>query len=139
MIMDRYNEELKEIMAYLKEVNPSIEEKRFLIEYLTRSARKNYNKPEKYSVNVKSLMKDVQVLNDKLSLDNDTNLLKSRLSKEIDLLNGIIKLTENEDFREMNKISYELDRLYIDSDMPLRNTDTVIKAIRDSKGKGVSR
>lgn len=87
-----------------------------------------------------SLLEDLYRLNEELKKSDDTNTVAERVQKELDILNGIISLQQEVEFagvpnKMVDNYSYELDKLYMDCNLPVRLTNSVLKKTRE-KAKG---
>ena len=65
-----------------------------------------------------------EILND-LSKANVTIVTESRIKREINILNKV--LDNNFTLNDLVEISFEVDCLYFDMEIPPRNTDTILK------------
>ena len=127
--MDK-NYETKEILNYVKNniSNMSDDMREFLIRYAVSKSR--LNPYEIYSVNKRNFLNDLKILTDSYVDCNNTALTAKRMSYIIDLFN---KASFCEDELDLEDLSLRLDKLYIDSGLSVRNTDTVLKKIRNSR------
>lgn len=127
--MDK-NYETKEILNYVKNNISKISDdmREFLIRYAVSKSR--LNPYEIYSVNKRNFLNDLKILTDSYADCNNTALTAKRMSYIIDLFS---KASFCEDELDLEDLSLRLDKLYIDSGLSVRNTDTVLKKIRNSK------
>ena len=127
--MDK-NYETKEILNYVKNNISKISDdmREFLIRYAVSKSR--LNPYEIYSVNKRNFLNDLKILTDTYINCNNTALTAKRMSYIIDLFT---KASFCEDELDLEDLSLRLDKLYIDSGLSVRNTDTVLKKIRNSK------
>lgn len=125
--MSEKKEELSIILDFVKRNvrNMSDNNREFLIRYSASKAK--LNPEESYSVDKNNFLNDLKVLTDSYSNCNNTALTAKRMSKIIELIKSVnFDMGEN----ELDDLSLELDELYIESGLPVRNTDTVLKKIR---------
>ena len=81
-------------------------------------------------VMMEPFLNDLKILTDSYADCNNTALTAKRMSYIIDLFS---KASFCEDELDLEDLSLRLDKLYIDSGLSVRNTDTVLKKIRNSK------
>lgn len=109
-------------------------DKTFLIYYLTKKIRLSIE--EESEISVQSILSDLKILNDDLSNCSISELTTRRIKQEIELLKDLNKIMETEDEIKLLDISYRLDKLYYENQLPFRNTNTVYRKIEnDLKGK----
>ncbi len=81
-------------------------------------------------INKKDIIDDLNYLNNKIKDTDNTSILKDRLTREVEILN---KIYNNED---IDDISFELDKLFLSSDLPVREKSNLIyKLKKDGKVK----
>lgn len=119
--------EIKRFLLENEEID--IESRKFFLAYILNKYRyKNVNQINDYEVDINSLINDLRVLNSFLMDSNDTSLTTCRINKELRLIERVLN---NADSKELEDISFELDILYFESGLPIRNTDTVMKYIKN--------
>lgn len=103
----------------------SADDREFLIRYIISKSKLNPN--EAYYVNENNFLNDLKKLTDLYIDCVNTSLTAKRMSIVIELFNKVSFSIGEE---ELIDLSIELDRLFIDSGLPVRNTDTVLRKIK---------
>lgn len=116
--------DLAKIRDFIKFSNVSESEKKFLVDYMAQMSKCS-NEPTE--TNFFSIVNDIRLLNEYLDGSADTSLVKDRINKELDIVSSLA--TGLNDEEKLLEASYALERLYYDSDLPFRNTDTVVRKI----------
>lgn len=122
------------IRAYIDSGEISEGERKFLINYMGKMKRRSEPLTD---INVENVVDDVRKLNQFLQDSDDTILVKLRINKELDIINTLSEGINDKE--KLVEASYQLEQLYYQSDMPIRNTNTVLKKIEQSKKKGNSK
>lgn len=121
--MEKNNVSYKKIIDYIKNnKNMSEEKRRMLINYATQLNLNNIeNKQEE---KIEDLFNDLEVLTDYLKNCNETSIVAERLKKELkifEMINVYYK-EKNDDFSD---ISFELDGLYLDTELKIRRNSSL--------------
>ena len=121
------NDSYNYIANYLLEHKNDLpeEELRFLINYLAKLREQGIE--NKLNPNKKDIINDLARLNQEMKSGELTSLTFDRLERELVLYN---KLINNEDLVD---ISYELDKLYMENDMPIRDNSVLVRKLKDFK------
>lgn len=122
--------DLEMIKDYIDSGNVSETERRFLNDYMVNMRR---SESERCEIDLESVTDDVRKLNTYLQGVEDTSLVKARINQELDILNILVGATGDDN--KLLEASYRLDQLYYESDMPFRNTDTVIRKVKESQNQ----
>lgn len=128
------NESYNRIMKFLSEEEVSAERRRYLIHYATKLYKQNLENVEKE--NIKDIFNDFNTLNNTIKICNDTSINKKRISEMFEILEKINSYLENPKLEIIVEISDKLDKLYLDSDMPLRKNSSLSYNLCLSKRKG---
>ena len=126
--------DLEMIKAYIDSGEISEAERKFLIDCMIKMRR---NEAPLSDVGVENVIYDVRKLNLYLQNSEDTSLVRARINKELDIISSLSEGINDE--KKLIEASYQLDQLYYQSDMPFRNTNTVLKKIVQDKSKSNSR
>ena len=133
-----YNESSRRIIEYLKNNEGlTLKERRNLLHYATQLCIYNIENIEK--VNLKDYLNDLRFLYNYLSTSDINSITKDRITR----LYHFIKLYEafeNEKNIEipndiLNELSYELDLLYLDSNLPPRKNSSLSYNLKSKKTK----
>lgn len=121
--MEKNNVSYKKIIDYIKNNKNIPEEKRrMLINYATQLNLNNIeNKQEE---KIEDLFSDLEVLTDYLKNCDETSIVAERLKKELkifEMINVYYK-EKNDDFSD---ISFELDGLYLDTELKIRRNSSL--------------
>jgi len=124
--MEKNTSESQHIIEYLKEHYTIIPEhyRNFLIRYAADKSRLNPH--EAYSVNNENFLSDLKKISIAYANCNDTSLTVQRALTIIKLFN---EYEAHMDPKKLIDLSLELDKLYMDSGLSVRNTDTVIRKL----------
>lgn len=112
------NSSYNRIIIFLKE-NPNIntEEKRILISYATQLLKSNIENQQ--TENISDMLCDLRYVNNILKLQNQTTLNFERFQKLVDIFQMITDFYNSKEIN-LEEISYQLDKLYIDMDLKVR-------------------
>lgn len=120
--------ELQLISDFLKNnnnISPST--KKFLLRYVVKKySYGEVNKEQPYKVDVISIKEDIKCLIKKISTIEQTSLVILKMNKLLKLMDVLFEI-KNED--DLYDLSYELDKLYLEFGMPIRNTDTIVRKL----------
>lgn len=132
--MRRENESCKRILNYIKE-NPTLEptKKRLLISYATQLYLNNVENIEESSI--QDIFSDLRVLNDSLEHSENTTIVAKRLSEELKVFEMLTAFLENRE-NDLSDISFELDKLYLRSDLKVRKKSTLSYDLVKKKENG---
>lgn len=119
-----------EKIIILEHIKDNIEDisdndREFFIRYIISKSKLNPN--ETYYVNENNFLNDLKKLTDLYIDCVNTSLTAKRMSIVIELFN---KVSFSMGEEELIDLSIELDKLFIDSGLPVRNTDTVLRKIK---------
>lgn len=98
-----------------------IEELKFLLKYVSYLNKVDLDNVAKADINL--IINDLKKLHKHLSESTLTSVSFSRLEKEIKLFDSILQN------KNLDDISYELDKLYIECDMGVRKNSTLVKKL----------
>lgn len=129
--MENEPSERRFILEYIKEnlPNMSLDDREFLIRYI--ASKKKLNPDHIYAVNCENFLEDLKKLSTIYLNCYDTTLTVQRVLTIVKLFQEY----ENEmDYEKLIDLSIQLDKLYMDSGLSVRNTDTVLKKIKIDKG-----
>lgn len=117
------NESYNRIIEYIKS-SPNIEEetKRILFSYATQLYIHNVENKETESLD--EMLNDIKRLNEVLKVSNDTTIVAKRLEDEINIFE-MIRCHYQTGENNIEKISFELDRLYLETDLGLRQNSSL--------------
>ena len=112
------NSSYNRIIIFLKE-NPNIntEEKRILISYATQLLKSNIENQQ--TENISDMLCDLRYVNNILKLQKQTTLNFERFQKLVDIFQMITDFYNSKEIN-LEEISYQLDKLYIDMDLKVR-------------------
>lgn len=130
---NKKNNSYNYIINYIKNNKDLLDkdELKFLLLYaaeLKLRGIKNLNK-----VNLKLLIKDLTFLNKKIQSGKLTSISFKRLERELQLFEDILNNVD------LDKVSYELDKLYIENDLGIRENSTLVKNLHNNYDKKVSK
>ena len=108
---------------YIKANKDYLEETelKFFLKYLVSLKESKYENA--INTDIKTIIMDLKKLYNNLSSRELTSLTYKRLAKELEIVNLISQRKNLED------ISYELDKLYIECDMGVRENSVLVKRI----------
>lgn len=128
------NESYNRIIEYIKE-NPELdsERRRILVQYASQLLINNIENIEDESM--EAILSSIKLLNTTLRNGESTSIVARRLEEEIKLFELIGEYYE---FGIDNKdeIIFQLDKLYLDSDMGVRKNSSFSYSLINKKGKG---
>lgn len=84
-------------------------------------------------INIKDIIKDLNNLNNNIKNTDNTSILKNRLLNEVSILDDLYNGAD------LNDVSYELDKLYLLSDLPVREKSSLIYKLKNNKGKSIEK
>jgi len=115
------------IVDYIKNNKHSLdaEELKFLLNYTLNLKETNLNSIE--HINKKMLINDLKKLHENISKGPLTSISYQRLQTEMNLFEALL----NEE--NLDDISYELDKLYLESDMGVRENSTLARKLHSQK------
>lgn len=127
------NKSYKRIMQYLKD-NPNISDdmRRYLNHYATQLLKNNVENIENETL--KDLLESLKYYTAQLKKCNNTSITKNRIVKIIEILEQ--SSSSNIDIQTFSEISYKLDRLYYESDLPIRRNSSLSYNLERNKRKG---
>ena len=132
--MSKENESCKRILNYIKS-NPNLDstKKRLLISY---AAQLYINNVENVEVaELKNIFEDLQRLNESFEKSDNTSIIAKRLNEELKLYEMLSAFLQNNE-SDLSEISYELDQLYLRSDLRVRQKSTLSYDLDREKGNG---
>ena len=132
--MSKENESCKRILNYIKS-NPNLDstKKRLLISY---AAQLYINKVENVEVaELKNIFEDLQRVNESFEKSDNTSIIAKRLNEELKLYEMLSAFLQNNE-SDLSQISYELDQLYLRSDLRVRQKSTLSYDLDREKGNG---
>ena len=103
----------------------SSDEYLFLIEYSVKLKKQDV--PDNESISKEQLLIDLIEINDYIKSGELTSLSFERLKKELGLFKALL---EDED---LEKISYDVDKLYIENDLPIRSSSVLINTLKNNE------
>lgn len=113
------NESYDRIIQYIKENKNYINEEdlKFLLRYARSLKIRNYQ--NKQDLSIKEVLDDMSALNETMRQGELTHLTIDRLKREMELIEALIS------GEDIDVISYELDRLYVENDMGARKNSSL--------------
>lgn len=126
------NQSYNRIMNFLKN-NPQLndEEKRYLIHYATELYKNNVENLENETL--QDIFTSLKIYSNQLKECADTSITRNRITEIINILEQISK--PNIDKKTLNEISYKLDKLYLETDLPLRENSSLSYNLENNKRK----
>lgn len=117
------NKSYNRIIDYLNlNKDISYEDKKLLVSYATQLVEKNLE--NKKDEKIDDIIKDVYVLDEYLSSSDTTSLVMERRIQEKKIIEMIIKYLQTKEI-DIEDISYELDKLYIKTDLKVRENSSL--------------
>jgi len=132
-MVDKFNNTYDYIIDYIKnnKTNLNIEELKFLLNYA--AILKENNLENIMNADIGLIIGDLKKLHKNISDGQLTSISFQRLETELKLFDAILK-NEN-----LDDISYELDKLYIECDMGVRENSVLAKRLSSTQSKKVSK
>lgn len=132
--MAKENESCKRILAYI-ENNPTLDssEKRILLSYVSQLYVNDMENVEK--LDLEDIFNDIKELNKSLETSDSTSLVARRLNEELKLYEMLRKFMQGEE-QDLSKISYELDQLYLRSNLKVRKKSDLSYYLTKRKENG---
>lgn len=113
----------------------SQEDKRFLLHYASRLImNKVENAPDE---SIEEILDGIRSFNETMKRSVRTSIVEERIEREIHLLNMINEYYKGNDNKE--QIGYELDKLYLESDMGIRRSSSLSHSLEKKDTKSRSR
>lgn len=113
----------------------SQEDKRFLLHYASHLImNKVENAPDE---SIEEILDGIRLFNEAMKRSVRTSIVEERLEREIHLLNMINEYYKGNDNKE--QIGYELDKLYLESDMGIRRSSSLSHSLEKKDTKNRSR
>lgn len=120
---NKINDSYSYIINYIKnnKLNLKKQELNFLLNYASILKEKNLENATE--VDIKILIDDLSNLNNNIKSGELTSISFHRLERELKLFDAILNSGD------LDEISYELDKLYIENDMGVRKNSTLSKKL----------
>ena len=128
------NESYNRIMEYIKsEQNISSEKQRQLVKYATLLYVNDVENVEQESIN--DIAQSLKCIALELQKGTDTKITSNRLKKTAILISLLCDCMDSETLN-LSEISYEVDKLYLDLNLPIRKTSSLSYNLSKNKRKG---
>lgn len=130
------NQSYNRIVEYIQN-NPMLNpiDKRNLMIYATQLYINGIENKENETI--EDILEDLKKLNVKLKTSANTSIVSERLAREIQIVEQIGQYYKNG--TNLEKISYELDKLYLESDMSVRKNSSLSYNLRKKEKQNESR
>lgn len=130
------NQSYDRIIEYVQNnpmLNPA--DKRNLIMYATQLYINGIENKENETA--EDILRDLATLNRKLKTSANTSIVSKRLEREMEIIEQIGEYYKSG--KNLEKISYELDKLYLESDMSIRKSSSLSYNLKKKEKKYESR